>query len=83
MLVANVQVTGSCLEDADITNESLDLALAVNSGVLLKNRRATMKYLLDQEPLGSDEDHDQGEQMGFCVFGKKIYIYGNDGLFFS
>ena len=26
------------------------------------------KYVLDQEPLANDEDHDQGEYMGFCVF---------------
>jgi len=28
-----------------------------------------------------DEDDDKGEYKGFCVFGKKICIYGNDGLF--
>ena len=39
------------------------------------------QYVLDQEPLGNDEDNDQGEYMGFCVFGKKICVYGNDGLF--
>ena len=44
MIVAvNVQVTGTWLEDPDITNESQDLALAVSNGVLLKKRRATMK----------------------------------------
>ena len=26
------------------------------------------QYVLDREPLGNDEDHDQGEYMGFCVF---------------
>ena len=34
-------------------------------------------YVLDQE---NDED-DRGEYNGFCVYGKKICIYGNDGLF--
>merc|ERR1712183_519512 len=28
-----------------------------------------------------EEDDDKGEYRGFCVFGKKICIYGNDGLF--
>merc|ERR1712183_679871 len=28
-----------------------------------------------------DEDDDKGEYKGFCVFGKKLCIYGNDGLF--
>merc|ERR1711970_312475 len=29
----------------------------------------------------NEEDDDKGEYRGFCVFGKKICIYGNDGLF--
>ena len=28
-----------------------------------------------------DEEKEKGEYNGFCVFGKKICIYGNDGLF--
>ena len=28
-----------------------------------------------------DEENDRGEYRGFCVFGKKICMYGNDGLF--
>ena len=38
-----VQVTGTLLEDPDISNENLDLVLAVANGVLVKKRKATMK----------------------------------------
>ena len=33
------------------------------------------------EESDNDEDDDKGEYRGFCVYGKKICIYGNDGLF--
>ena len=38
-----VQVTGTLLEDPDISNENLDLVLAVANGVHVKKRKATMK----------------------------------------
>ena len=38
-----VQVTGTLLEDPDISNENLDLVLAVANGVFVNKRKATMK----------------------------------------
>ena len=34
---------------------------------------------------GEDEDdvHEKGEHRGFCVFGKKICVFGNNGLFIA
>ena len=36
-------------------------------------------YVLDEKE--NEDDDDDGEFMGFCVYGKEICIYGNDGLF--
>ena len=53
--------------DPQVTDEALDLKVAV---------------LNDDDDDSDDEDHDdKGEHQGFCVFGKKLCIYGNDGLF--
>ena len=38
-------------------------------------------YVLDQDSTDREADHDQGEYTGFCVYGRKICIYGNNGLF--
>ena len=38
-------------------------------------------YVLDQESAADDDEDDKGEYHGFCVYGKKLCIYGNDGLF--
>eukprot|EP00092_Neocalanus_flemingeri_P022319 GFUD01024202.1.p1 GENE.GFUD01024202.1~~GFUD01024202.1.p1 ORF type:complete len:356 (+),score=87.45 GFUD01024202.1:96-1163(+) len=88
-----LKVTGSMLEDPDLSNDDLDIVPAVSNEVLVKKRRATMKikisgavmedsdinnYVLDQENV---EDDDKGEYKGFCVYGKKMCVYGNDGLF--
>ena len=35
-------------------------------------------YVLDEK---ENDDEDDGKFMGFCVYGKEICIYGNDGLF--
>jgi len=59
------KVTGSQLMDSAIANDKLDLKVAVT------------KASDDDD----DDDDDQGEYGGFCVFGKKLCIYGNDGLY--
>ena len=40
-----------------------------------------LKAAIILEEDNDDDDDDQGEFKGFCVFGKKICIFGNDGLF--
>ena len=53
------------LADESVSDDALDLKLAVQK----------------QNDTGDDDDDDdQGELRGFCVYGKKIIIYGNDGL---
>ena len=54
------------LMDAEVEDKALDLKLAVKD---------------NDEGSDSDSDDEKGEYNGFCVFGKKICIYGNDGLF--
>jgi len=58
-------VTGAMIMDPEVGDEKLDLKLAV----------------VDDDDEDDDEHEDKGEYKGFCVFGKKICIYGNDGLF--
>jgi len=58
-------VTGSKLMDPNVTDDDLDLKLAV----------------VEDDDDADEEHEDKGEYKGFCVFGKKICIYGNDGLF--
>ena len=55
------------LMDPDVSDTALDLKLAI---IQEENK--------DDD---DDDDDDQGEYKGFCVFGKKICIYGNDGLY--
>jgi len=62
------KVTGSKLMDPDVKNEDLDLKVAV------------LPVDKDDDD-DDDDDDDQGEYAGFCVYGKKICIYGNDGLY--
>ena len=52
--------------DPEIEDKDLDLKLAVKD---------------DDDDDDDDEEKEKGEYNGFCVFGKKICIYGNDGLF--
>jgi len=58
--------TGNMLMDPEIEDKDLDLKLAVKD---------------DDDDVDDDEEKEKGEYNGFCVFGKKICIYGNDGLF--
>jgi len=51
--------------DPEIEDKDLDLKKAV-------------KY---EDNDDDDEEDEKGEYNGFCVYGKKICIYGNDGLF--
>ena len=44
------------------------------------NASLDMKLSVIEED-DEDEENDRGEYRGFCVFGKKICMYGNDGLF--
>merc|ERR1712243_462892 len=57
--------TGNMLMDPEIEDKDLDLKKAV-------------KY---EDNDDDDEEDEKGEYNGFCVYGKKICIYGNDGLF--
>ena len=65
-------VTGTMLSDESVANEALDLKLAVDIKTLAN---------IVQDDDDSDDDDDFGEYKGFCVYGKRIVIYGNDGLF--
>jgi len=56
-------VTGNMLMDESVSDDALDLKLAVERNVV------------DEE-----DDDEQGELRGFCVYNNKIVIYGNDGL---
>ena len=47
----------------------------------LTNDALDLKVAIIEENDDDDEDDDKGEYKGFCVYGKKICIYGNDGLF--
>jgi hypothetical protein len=58
-------VTGAMLMDPDVADDALDLKVAV----------------IDEDDDEDDEHEDKGEYKGFCVFGEKICIYGNDGLY--
>jgi len=58
--------TGNMLMDPEIEDKDLDLKLAVKD---------------DDDDDDDDEEKEKGEYNGFCVFGKKICIYGNDGLY--
>jgi len=58
-------VTGNMLADESVSDDALDLKLAVQK---------------QNDTDVDDDDDDQGELRGFCVYGKKIIIYGNDGL---
>ena len=51
--------------DPEVSDSALDLKQAI----------------IQAENNDDDDDGDQGEYKGFCVFGKKICIYGNDGLY--
>ena len=55
------------LMDPDVSNDALDLEVAV---------------IKDGHTEG-DEDEDRSEYTGFSVFGKKICLYGHDGLFMA
>ena len=66
-------VTGTMLSDESVANEALDLKLAVDIETLSNTAQA--------EDSESDNDDDFGEYRGFCVYGNRIVIYGNDGLF--
>merc|ERR1712013_511410 len=57
--------TGNMLMDPEIEDKDLDLKKAV-------------KY---EDNDDDNEEDEKGEYNGFCVYGKKICIYGNDGLF--
>ena len=59
-------MTGAQLLDTSVENDQLDLKIAVKTP--------------DSDDNDSDDDEDD-EYIEFCVFGKKICIYGNDGLF--
>lgn len=71
-------VTGSKLSDEAVTNEALDLKLAVDIRTLARQNSNSGAPAEDSD---SDDDDDFGEYRGFCVYGKRIVIYGNDGLF--
>ena len=61
---------GSMLLDVDnVSDDALDL------------KQAIKMEDINQDGDDSDDDDDFGEWRGFCVFAKKIVIYGNDGLF--
>ena len=62
------KVTGNMLSDVSVADDALDLKIAVK-----------MEDYDDEDP----DDDDFGEFRGFCVYGKKICIYGNDGLFIA
>ena len=57
-----LKVSGSLLEDPEITDDLLDLVTVVKG---------------EEE---DEEDNDDGEYKGFCVYGKKIVVFGYDGL---
>jgi len=62
------KVTGSQLMDTAVENDKLDLKIAVTKPS-------------DNDGDDDSDDDDEGEYGGFCVFGKKLCIYGNDGLY--
>merc|ERR1712241_1620970 len=47
----------------------------------VEDKALDLKLVVKDEDDGSDSDDEKGEYNGFCVFGKKICIYGNDGHF--
>ena len=57
-----LKVSGSLLEDPEITDDALDLVTVVKG---------------EEE---DEDDNDDGEYKGFCVYGKKIVVFGYDGL---
>ena len=69
-------VTGTMLSDEAVTNEALDLKLAVDIRTLSRQNTGP-----GDDDSDSDDDDDFGEYRGFCVYGNRIVIYGNDGLF--
>ena len=70
-------VTGKMLSDEAVTNEVLDLKLAVDIKTLARPNSTGAP----EDDSDSDDDDDFGEYRGFCVYGNRIVIYGNDGLF--
>ena len=62
------KVTGNMLSDINVADDALDLKIAVK---------------MEDYDDGDPDDDDFGEFRGFCVYGKKICIYGNDGLFIA
>ena len=70
-------VTGKMLSDEAVTNEALDLKLAVD----IKTLDRANSTGAPEDDSDSDDDDDFGEYRGFCVYGNRIVIYGNDGLF--
>ena len=54
--------------DTAVENDKLDLKIAVTKPS-------------DNDGDDDSDDDDEGEYGGFCVFGKKLCIYGNDGLY--
>lgn len=64
--------TGKMLSDPEVDEKALDLKLIVSP----RDDPA-----VDNDDDDSDDDDDDGEFRGFCVYGKKIVMYGNDGLF--
>merc|ERR1711942_19872 len=46
----------------------------------VEDKALDLKLAVKDEDDGSDSDDEKGEYNGFCVFGKKICVYGNDGL---
>ena len=56
-------VTGNMLMDESVSDDALDLKLAVQ-----------------RDAVDEDDDDEQGELRGFCVYANRIVIYGNDGL---
>ena len=47
----------------------------------IEDKALDLKIAVKDEDDGSDDEDEKGEYNGFCVFGKKICVYGNDGLF--
>merc|ERR1712002_1439476 len=47
----------------------------------IEDKALDLKIAVKDEDEGSDDEDEKGEYSGFCVFGKKICVYGNDGLF--
>merc|ERR1711936_109011 len=61
------RINGSKLADPNVEDGSLGMELVTKQD--------------DDQDDGSDDDDDRGEFRGFCVYNKRICVYGNDGLF--